>query len=277
MDINDQVSTRIREWVAAWPAQPDTNALFRVLAYLAQWRSMLLANTYMAREGTVIYGGLFRGMNYIPRSSQGMLIGRLLGTYESELHPHFEALVREGLDVVIDVGCAEGYYAVGLARLAPGVTVHAHDIDETARAYCAELAQRNGVAERIRIGGEFTPADFQAFAGRRVLVLVDAEGAEVDILDPAAAPALAEMSIVVETHDVFKPGAEALLVSRFSATHEITRVLPEPKAFDMPPWMRELMDLDLHLAAWEYRLKPTPWLVMRPRRKGREGGGEAAP
>jgi hypothetical protein len=268
MDLDEQVSTRIREWVGAWPAKPDQNALFRMLAFLAQWRSIALANTYVAREGTVIYGGLFRGMNYIPRSSQGLLLGRLLGTYEAELHPYFEAFVREGLDVVIDVGCAEGYYAVGLARIAPDVVVHAHDIDENARTFCAELAQRNGVAERVLIGGEFKPADFQNFTGRRVLVLVDAEGAEVDILDPVLAPALADMSIVVETHDVFRPGAEALIVSRFSASHEITRVLPQPKAFDMPPWMRELMDLDLHIAAWECRLKPTPWLVMRPRARG---------
>ena len=47
-----------------------------------------------------------------PHATEGALIPRLLGTYECELHPHLAALSAEGLDCVIDVGCAEGYYAV---------------------------------------------------------------------------------------------------------------------------------------------------------------------
>jgi hypothetical protein len=240
--------------------------LFRVLRFLSQWRSMMLASTFIARQGPVIHGGLFRGMRYLSQSTEGALMPRLLGTYESELHSHFEAVLREGVDAIIDVGCAEGYYAVGLARLAPNVMVHAHDIEAQARAACAELARLNGVSDRVIVGGEFAPADFQAFAGRRVLVLVDAEGAEVDILDPARAPALAEMTIVVETHDVYRAGAEACITARFSETHHIVRVEQEPKRFDMPPWMRGLTHLDQLIAVWEFRLQPTPWLVMRPRR-----------
>ena len=265
MSVTDVVAARIREWVGAWPERPDHNTLLRVLRFLGQWRSQMLANTYVARQGTVIHGGIFRGMTYLDHVTEGALVPRLLGTYESELHPHFSAFVQEGLDVIVDVGCAEGYYAVGLARLAPGVTVHARDIDEKARTACAELARRNGVAERVLIGGEFTPEDFQAFAGQRVLVLVDAEGAEADILDPARGPALAHMSIIVETHDVFRRGAEALITSRFSETHDIVRVEQQPKSFDMPDWLRSLSHLDQLLAVWEFRLQPTPWLVMRPK------------
>jgi hypothetical protein len=207
-------------------------------------------------------------MTFLDHSTEeGAVMPKLLGTYESELHSHFTGIVQQGLDAIIDIGCAEGYYAVGLARIAPGVTVHARDIDEKARAVCADLARRNGVAERVIVGGEFRPGDFQAFAGKRTLVLVDAEGAEVDILDPVRAPALAQMSIVVETHDVFRPGNEALLMARFTATHDITRVEQQPKAFEMPDWMRSLTHLDQLLAVWEFRLAPTPWLVMRPKAK----------
>ena len=264
-DLNEQIAARIREWVAAWPVRPDHAALFRALRFLGQWRAILLANTYLAREGPVVHAGLFKGMTYLEAPSQGMLLPRLLGVYEAELHPHFQAFLDEGVDVVVDVGCAEGYYAVGLARLAPDLVVHAHDIDPNARRLCAELARRNGVEDRVKIGAEFKPEDFQAFAGRRAVVLVDTEGAELDILDPARAPALAGMRIVVETHDFMRPGAEAAMVERFSATHEITRVLPRPKAVEPPAWMAEFNDLDLLLTGWENRDRPTPWLVMRPR------------
>ena len=96
-------------------------------------------------------------------------------------------------------------------------------------------------------------------------VEVDAEGAELDILQPALSPALAGMSVIVETHDIYRKGALATMTERFSATHDIIRVDQQPKTFDMPDWLAELPHLDQLLAVWEWRLQPTPWLVMRPR------------
>lgn len=255
----------VRQRVQAWRDAPDNGELNDVLRRLGRWRARLLANTYMARQGATVFQGPFAGMAYLDRAAEGSLIARLLGVYESELHPHLRAFAAAGLDCVIDVGCAEGYYAVGLARMMPGVVVHAHDIDEDARTACAELAAMNGVSDRVIVGGEFAPEGFQAFAGRRVLVMVDAEGAELDILQPALSPALAGMSIIVETHDLYRRGALATLTERFSPTHDIVRVDQQPKAFDMPDWLSVLPPLDQLLAAWEWRAAPTPWLVMKPK------------
>lgn len=255
----------VRRRAASWTQSPDNDELNEVLRRMARWRSRLLANTFIQHHGAKVRGGIFAGMEYVSAAAEGALVPRLFGTYEDELHPHILSIVAGGLDCVIDVGCAEGYYAVGLARLAPQVTVHAYDIDETARQACAELAEINGVADRVRIAGEFRPGDFQAFAGRRSLVVVDAEGAEVDILLPDEAPALAGMSLIVETHDVYRKGAMREIVRRFEATHDIVRVDQKPKVFDPPRWLLELPHLDQLLAVWEWRLKPTPWLVMRPK------------
>ncbi len=244
------------------PTIAELNTLLRVLS---RWRSQMLANTYIAHHGARIMGGPFAGMEYVSAATEGALVPRLLGTYESELHPHLQAFAEAGLDCVIDVGCAEGYYAVGLARMMPGVPVYAYDIDPAARAACIALAGKNSVSDRVIVGGEFAPDGFQAFAGRRVLVMVDAEGAELDILQPALSPALAGMNIIVETHDLFRPGALATLVERFSPTHDILRVDQQPKTFNMPPWLQELAHLDQLLAVWEWRAEPTPWLVMTPK------------
>jgi len=113
--------------------------------------------------------------------------------------------------------------------------------------------------------GEFAPQDFQAFAGRNVLVLVDCEGAEDDILKPDLGPALAGMNLIVETHDVFRPGVKARLIERFSPTHDITVVDLGPKTMPLPAWLQEFAHLDQLLAVWEWRSAPTPWLGMRPK------------
>lgn len=255
----------VRHAFQTWNGKLGMEELNGLLRRVARWRSRLLANTYVARQGTVIAGGLFAGMDYLPEAAEGALMPRLLGVYEAELHPHLAAFAAAGLDCVIDVGCAEGYYAVGLARLMPGVTVYAHDIDENARTACAALAAKNGVAKRVIVGGEFPPDGFEAFAGQRVLVMVDAEGAETEILQPALSPALAGMTIVVETHDLYREGALATMLERFGATHDILRVDQQPKVFDVPGWLQELTQLDQLIATWEWRVRPTPWLVMTPK------------
>jgi precorrin-6B methylase 2 len=263
--LTTHYATQAREASQAWPDGADVDSLNDLLRSLGRWRARVLANTHIHHNGPVITGGPFAGMKYLDTTSEGALIPRLLGTYESELHPHLAALEAGGLDCVIDVGCAEGYYAVGLARAMPGVTVHAYDTDEAARTKCAELAAINGVADRVIIGGAFAPDGFEAFAGRRALVMVDTEGAEVDILQPALSPSLSGMNVIVETHDVYRPGALATLLERFAPTHDIVRVNQALKVFDMPPWLAALPHLDQLLAVWEWRARPTPWLVMTPK------------
>ncbi len=171
----------------------------------------------------------------------------------------------QGFDCVIDVGCAEGYYAVGLARLMPKAVVHAHDSNPAALAACREMAQRNGVGDRVRTGGLFDPSDFQAFADRKCLVIVDIEGAEVDVLQPDLSPGLAAMTLIVETHDVYRKDALNIIQGRFAATHDIVRVDIGGKTTPLPPEMMRQSHLDQLLAVWEWRLRPTPWLVMTPK------------
>ena len=255
----------IRQKIAAWPDIPSVDEMNDLLRVAAIYRSYALSRTYLTSVGEEIQMGPFAGMKYVSEQTEGALIPRLLGTYESELHPHIAAFAGEGLDCVIDVGCAEGYYAVGLARMMPQVTVYAHDIEEKARVACAGLAAKNGVGDRVVVGGEFQPEDFQKFAGQRALVLVDAEDAEVDILQPDRGPALAGMNIIVETHDVYRRGALGTMMARFAPTHDIVRVDQQTKSFEIPGWLEGMTHLDQLLAVWEWRQRPTPWLVMTPK------------
>lgn len=253
----------VRNDVANWPDDADVHHVNELLRLLGFWRQRMLVNTFLTHHGARVLAGPFAGMEYVTRATEGALMPRLLGTYEAELHPHLQAFRAEGVDCVIDVGCAEGFYAVGLARLMPQATVHAYDIDPAARATCAELAKRNAVAERVIVGEAFAPEDFQRFAGRRALVIMDVEGAETELLRPDLAPALAGMRLIVETHGRAKLEA---LRERFAPTHEVLRVDIGPKTAELPAWLKELGHLDQLLAVWEWRGCPTPWLVMRPKR-----------
>jgi SAM-dependent methyltransferase len=239
--------------------------LNQMLRVLAIWRSRSIAAAYVRKHGARILQGPFAGMEYVGEATEGALAPRLFGAYESELHPALARFAAQSPEVVIDVGCAEGYYAVGLARLMPQAVVHAFDIDPKARAACAVLAQKNGVADRVVVGERFDPDGFEAFADRRCLVMMDVEGAEDDLLRPDLSPSLARMNLIVETHDVYRPGVLGRLLERFAATHDIERLDQQPKTLPLPDWMRSQSHLDQLLAVWEFRVRPTPWLVMTPK------------
>ena len=264
MGVTSDYAARLRELVGQADQLSDTDLLAKALTTTARWRTKLWVNT-LAAEGLNVRSGPFKGMDYVVNAAEGALLPRLLGVYERELHPDLVAFAAQGLDHVIDIGCAEGYYAVGLARLMPDVIVNAYDIDEVARRRCGLLADANGVADRVVIRGEFFGEDFAQFEGGRVLVFIDAEGFEDDILRPELYPALAGYNLVVETHPGMRPGVTDRLIQRFAATHDIKQINPSIEKADLPALVAGRSHLDMMLAAWEWRASPTPWLVMRPR------------
>jgi hypothetical protein len=241
----------------------DALRLEKALRLLAKWRAGLVANSLVKHTGTEILSGPFKGMDYAVRASEGSQAARLLGCYEASLAPVIEAIVARGYRLIIDIGAAEGYYAVGLARRMPEARVWARDADPKAQALCRRLAEVNGVADRVEVGGLMQPEDFAICAAQDTLVLCDIEGAEAELLDPARAKGLLLADVLVETHEGFRPGICEQIAARFRDSHQVQvigRQLTDP---GLPGWMERLSDLDRLLALWEWRAGPTPWLWMQ--------------
>lgn len=260
--LTQNATAALRKLLAADPPTPQM--LESALRLLAKWRVQLLMNTEVKRGGHVVRAGPFAGLRY-STASEGAGLARLLGAYEASLHPIFNEIIAGDYGLIFDIGAAEGYYAVGLALKIPQVRVLARDSNPKARALCAALAAENGVADRVEVGGEVTPADFALCAGQKTLVLCDIEGAEEALLDPGAAPGLLAADLLVEVHEVFHPGLLAKLTARFAESHHV-QVLHRALAPDLlPAWAESLSDLDRLLMLWEWRMGPTPWLWMRRR------------
>ena len=257
------VETMLRDRLAAREALTNADLAW-MLRLLAKWRSQMIAGTIVARDGPIVQSGPFAGLVLGPHATEGGHAPRLLGCYEHELHAEIERLAARGFHTVLNIGCAEGYYAIGLARRMPGARVFAHDANPGAQALCRRLAEDNGVADRVAIGGLFRGEDFARFAEADTLLVLDIEGGEDTLLDPAAWPALRRMTVLVECHEM--PGADMAgrIAERFASSHRIRRIGHALAAPELPPWLAGLDHLDRLLATWEWRSIPTPWLVMEP-------------
>ena len=225
----------------------------------------ITSGIYEASRG-VVQGGPFRGMRLLRKSSWGAgeISPKLLGCYEQELHPHMAEVIAKAYPLVINVGCAEGYYAVGLARRMPACRVIAYDVSPAAQEVCNEAAAANGVAGRVEVRGLCTPqtmADDLAGEGPAFL-LVDCEGGEMDLLDPALAPALARCDILVECHDFSNRNITPTLLSRFAATHDVERI-DEGARNPNHPMLHRTPSLERWIAVCEFRPERMHWLMFR--------------
>ncbi|MBM3645599.1 MAG: hypothetical protein FJX02_14815 [Alphaproteobacteria bacterium] len=205
MTLHQDVQRSLEKLLAA-PNADDVARLNAGLRLLSKWRSVLVQNTLLKHEGTVVRQGPLKGLDFLPHSAEGCHIAKLLGCYEQPLQPHIERAIAANYPTILNIGCAEGYYAVGMARRMPATRVFAFDLNVAAQETCTTLARKNGVSARFEVGALFSPADFAAHAGGKVLVLCDIKGAERELLDPAQAPALRGMDMIVESHDCLRAG-----------------------------------------------------------------------
>lgn len=217
------------------------------------------------RGGLIVQGGPFAGMRVLATSAEGAVVPKLLGCYESELHPTIQSIVATAPTKLVNIGSGDGYYAIGLARLLPNLKVHAFDLNAAAQATCMRLANENGVGDRVIVGGECTHQNLQALCEPGTVVLCDCEGAERELMDPAKVSNLKGCRVIIECHDFLDATISPTLARRFEPTHGVTLV---PNAWTNPntiPLLRSLHPVQRCLAVWEGRPGLTPWLDLKSR------------
>jgi len=220
----DSLPTPIRRAVASLYRQRPTARLDR----RGHQERARLAEQILVRCAGTVQRGPFAGMVF-PFATWDAP-AKCIGSYECELHDEVERIFEREYWAVINVGCAEGYYAIGLARAMPGALMYAYDTDPEAIAKCKQLAEANTVPpDRLKFGGEVTHQVLDELCRPNSLVIVDIEGGEAALLDPASAPHLAQVDLLIELHHNVVPNIEQVLRQRFARTHSIRSVDSEPR------------------------------------------------
>lgn len=223
----------------------------------------------------MVQSGPFKGMRYLDETVWGSITPKWLGSYEAELHPIIARIVEHSYDTIIDVGCAEGYYAVGLAVVIPAAKVYAFDTDFISRAQVRRLATLNCVRDRLQIRAACNHSDLDTLSRGETLVVCDTEGFETQLLDPEIASSLRHDDILVEVHETSDSSLEVerLLQSRFAESHHIQRAV----ASNRNSWIEQngqrfsptISQEDLREATEENRTSGRVWLWLQANAKKR--------
>jgi len=218
--------------------------------------------------------GIFKDMRYVNESICGSILPKYLGLYEIELVPVFEQLFQLNFGKIIDVGAAEGYYAVGLALRFPGSPVIAFEATEEGRELLQQVIARNGVADQVEMKGlcdaPMLKAETDACDPHGVhLLVMDVEGAEEDLLRLHAPKDLRNFHIVMELHDWVDPGMGERLQDKFAPSHTSTIIDARRREFadlSLPQSYLKRLCLSPSLLSFSHeRRLPMRWLVFQPK------------
>lgn len=233
-----------------------------VSTYRNERRLRRISRKLIARYGAFVLSGPFAGMAYVPRATGSALAPKLLGCYEAELHGFLNRIFDAEYTEIVDIGCAEGYYAIGLALRLPNTRVYAFDTDPSARQLCKNMSQVNGVASRVFIERICDIERLRTLPLERSLVVCDCEGYELELLRPDLVPKLCTCDLLVELHDFVNPIISDTLLSRFVDTHDIELVKLTKREPTIYPELSIFKAEDQRLAVAEFRPEVMQWAFM---------------
>lgn len=217
------------------------------------------------KEDLTVLSGPFKGMIY-PEfvSFNSARLPKLMGTYESEIYPDLERLTSERPELLIDIGAADGYYAVGLARRLPGTPVRCFDLNPEALAFCHRMAELNQ-AKNLSIETIFQPAYFESLREKRALLIVDIDGGEKPLFTEDAVKCLKKSSLIIETHDYLDESITRNLTALFSATHKVKIISWKPNKLDEIPGFLGALPTDEKRAILLERIVDNKWMIIEPK------------
>lgn len=208
---------------------------------------------YIDRNGCVVRYGPFAGMVYSKGAALSRIsIPKLLGTYEQELHPILQTISTRKYDLIIDIGAAEGYYAVGLARMFR-TKVLAFDPEPIERRFSEEIAEINGMKQFVSLRNLFLRSDIDTYSNLRVLCLCDCEGFEKSLFDQETVKKVGNWDLIVELH-----GDAEQILPPLPWPHPISLIPSTTRVGEF----EELKGLELDSARLlsEFRSAPQKWL-----------------
>jgi hypothetical protein len=227
---------------------------------------------FTAVFGWQVRRGPFAGMRYVRESVCSTLAPKLLGTYECELNDWLEALIARKFFRVLNIGAAEGYYAVGFALRSPGTRVIAFEADAGGRTLISEMAALNKVNNRVAVAGHCSCEILDRhLAGQDApLLIVDIEGGEIELLDPERLPALRRCPMLIELHERREPAAD-ILRARFAHSHTFDERWTRPRNIsDLPVALRLIAGVfgDARMVSTMAEQRPgrMRWFLCQPRK-----------
>tara|TARA_B110000003_G_C16511587_1_gene481444 strand:- start:2 stop:880 length:879 start_codon:yes stop_codon:yes gene_type:complete len=221
----------------------------------------------------VAYGN-FKGMklNKDIYWAKNDLITHILGVYEKHVLEKLTEFSKRGNFPFIDIGAADGYFAVGMAFSKIFKKVYAFEINESGRVSLDKNAENNQCKDKIVINDE---ANFNSIKkivdeNNGAVILFDIEGSEFDLLDQKLLESLTNCYIVCELHPLLVNSGydkQQALINNSKAFFNVSIIQRDSYCPNKFSELNEFTDDERLLAFGEGRENNMNWLILEPKLK----------
>lgn len=219
-----------------------------------------------------IKSGPFKGMYYEARGKYSAKFPKLAGTYEKEISNFFQEENLKNFDCFVDVGAAEGYYAIGVALNNQKLKIVTFESEVVNRIWLDHLALKNCVLERIHQNMYCTSDSLshEIEKWKRPLLLIDIEGGEYELLNNSLIPELKHCTLLVEIHEFIYPDMGQVIRSRFEKSHTVDEIVQTQRTIeDLPISLNNVQKYFFRRASKEILDEQRPivmkWFYMEPK------------
>ncbi|XOV91912.1 MAG: hypothetical protein ACFHWX_17100 [Bacteroidota bacterium] len=197
---------------------------------------------------------------------------KLAGTYEKEISHYFERNNLENYDCFIDVGAAEGYYAIGVALSNPEIKIVTFESNMINRIWLDHLSIRNNVSNKIK-QGEYCSSEVlikEIKKWNNPFILIDIEGGEYELLESSKIEFFRNCSLLVEIHEFIYPNMAEVIRSRFESSHTVEEIVQRKRStMDLPLNLNRVQKFLFKKASFEILNEKRPmtmkWIFLKPK------------
>lgn len=229
-------------------------------------REKLSSRVYKNYNGVVAFG-LFKGLKINAKtawSGNKDTGSKILGLYENQI---LDWLKDKKFDLFIDIGAADGYYALGLlisSKVERAITFEISNLDiEISKS----LAIANGVYDKIEFRGEATQDEIALILpqSQNGLIFMDIEGGEFELVSENLLKLSKDYSFCIELHEFFDIDLEEDFVKLCRKFHDVEIIYGFNRDFPKDQFLLRLSDNDRALLLSEGRPYGMKWLILSPR------------
>ena len=239
----------------------------------AQKHKKFLSRQLFRNQTETVQSGLFKGVTLVNESNwnEAYLLTMLLGQYERQIQEKITTLSMVDFKNVVVIGCAEGLFSMGLAKVFPNASVISVDIDPDTLAICRRNAELNGILDRCQFLPSITQDTLAGYLsnGENNLVFSDCEGYEFDLLTKDFVAKFPNTHYFCEIHD-FDAGGKIIvgkkeaLLAAFADTHKLDLIATEGRNPREGGRLDELTSSEQWLALDEGRVRGMEWFRAEP-------------
>ena len=174
-----------------------------------------------------IFSGKFKDLNFIKSVRGSEFSPKYFGTYENELDPYFNLFTGA---ILIDIGCDDGYYSIGLLKNKYVKQVYAFEINEYSIKNLIKNINSNLFKSDKLIFQEMFVSSFESIEkcfdnSNEFLIKCDIEGGEYSLFSDEMIEAISayKCSLIIETH--INSELEEEMIKRFESNSFKVKVI----------------------------------------------------